>query len=107
MSKTAEFALDNLCRSMGRQEASAQWREMQKAADTRLLQDIVEDSRRGAAATRSVTPKVTISGAGVTVDGGPGSGWTEPRPLRPPEGVEHIDRIAEAFDRRDRAKGLL
>jgi hypothetical protein len=34
----------------------------------------------------------------------PGSGWVAPRSMGPPPGIQHVDRIVEAQDRRDRAE---
>jgi hypothetical protein len=96
MSKTAEYALDNLCRSLGRSEQSEMQRAMQRACDDATLRAIVNDHRTSVFGQSEAPSNVKV-----------GSGWVEPKPLRPPEGVEHCDRIADAFDRRDRAKGLL
>jgi hypothetical protein len=96
MSRTEEFALDQLCRTMGRQEQSEMWRQMQRACSDQDLKAIVNDHRTSVFGQSEAPSNVKV-----------GSGWVEPKPLRPPEGVDHIDRIAAAFDRRDRAKGLL
>jgi hypothetical protein len=96
MSRTEEFALDQLCRSMGQAERNEQWAQMRKACSDADLKAIVNDHRTSVFGQSEAPSNVKV-----------GSGWVEPKPLRPPEGVEHCDRIADAFDRRDRAKGLL
>jgi hypothetical protein len=54
---------------------------MAEACDTATLRGILEDSRRGEAATRGPTPTVTVSSAGRVIDGGNKSGWVDPAPL--------------------------
>jgi hypothetical protein len=45
MSKTAEYALEQMCRSLGRQEQSEQLRRMRQACDDKTMRDIVADNR--------------------------------------------------------------
>jgi hypothetical protein len=72
------------------------------------MRDLVNDFRNYSPTMREAPgSRVTVAGAGKVVGGGDGSGWAPEVPLRPPEGVREIDEIAAAFDRRDRAKGLL
>jgi hypothetical protein len=98
MSRTAEFALEQMCRSLGRQEQSEQLRRMRQACSDQDLRAIVEDSRR------DQTPRPLDKGEQMAQRS---NGWLPERPLRPPEGIREIDEIANAFDKRDRAKGLL
>jgi hypothetical protein len=79
MSKTAEYALDNLCRSMGQAERNEQARAMQRACDTATLKSIVADNRNPVHLPADPTATVTPQGAGRVIDG---SGWAESRPLR-------------------------
>ena len=97
-SKVEEFALNNMTASLGKLERIEQLRKMQAACDTRTLQDIVEDNRRS-----QVPRPLDRAEAAAQMT----NGWIEPRPLAQPPGIDHIDRIAAAFDKRDRAKGLL
>lgn len=71
---------------------------MLKAVPDDLIRQIVADNRRGVAERSS--PVAPAKEAPVQR----GSGWAEPTPLSPPPGVALIDRIAEAFDRRERAE---
>jgi hypothetical protein len=107
MSKTEEYALQRLTASMGRGEQAEMRRSMQQACDTKTMQDIVNDHRTsvfgpGAGPAAKVVPadagKVTTGTDGVKW------GWQEPRPLRPPEGVDALDRIVDHFDRVDKAR---
>jgi hypothetical protein len=109
MSKTAEYALDNLCRSMGRAERNEQLRRMNEACDSKTLADIVADNRTSVflPAPRSAATVVPV-GAGKTASGDDGAahrGWVETKSIddwRPP-GLEHMDRMMDQQDAIDRA----
>jgi hypothetical protein len=104
---TEELALAGLGNALGRAERNEQLRRMNEACDSKTLRDIVNDNRVSVFLPSDPGAKVRVSGAGTVVDGGAKNGWVEPKPLRSPDGVREIDEIAAAFDRRDRAKGLL
>jgi hypothetical protein len=86
---TEETALAGLGSALGQREASDQRWAMRRAADDQLLRDLLEDSRRGAAAERYQMSKVIPVGAGVVQGGNDGvvnrSGWVEPRSLETKE----------------------
>jgi hypothetical protein len=111
MSRTAEYALEAMCRSLARQERSEQLKKMEAACDSKTLAAIVADNRTSVFLPSDPGAKVRVSGAGTVVDGETrprGTGWQEvPRPLAQPPGIREIDEIAKAFDRADRRKGLL
>jgi hypothetical protein len=109
-SRTAEEGLSRLTASLGAQEGADQREAMRAACPDRLIADIVEDSRRGAAATRSETAMVRVASAGTVVDGETqqrrGSGWYEPRSTdgwRAP-GIDIVDQLCDAQDRVDKAE---
>jgi hypothetical protein len=109
MSKTAEIALDNLCRSMGRQEQMDQRRAMERACDTQTLRDIVADNRVSVHLPADPNAKVTPQGAGRVVDGETPqnrSGWADSPRLRQPDGVNYIDAMCDQADAIDRAERL-
>ena len=65
-----------------------------RAVSTKLLRDIVNDSRRGPTAPSS------LAGPSQSAPRRASGGTTEEKP---PPGIEHIDRMCDAQDRRDRA----
>jgi hypothetical protein len=111
MSKTAEFALEQMCRSMGRQEQSEQLRRMREACSDKTMRDIVADNRNSVFLPAPRSPATVVPvGAGKTLTGDDGakhrgSGWTEPPSIdnwRAP-GLEHMDRTMDQQDAIDRA----
>jgi hypothetical protein len=103
MSKTAEFALENMCRSMGQQERAQQQRMMEQACDTKTLQAIVEDNR---ASYPSLTAKVSVVGAGRVVGGDDGArGWAEVPSIDnwKPDGLAIMDAMVDQQDAIDKA----
>jgi hypothetical protein len=92
VSKTEELAMENLMNSMNRR-AQLEWAmQMARVVTTKDIQGIVADNRNPVH-----PPAPTIAPATPSE-----RGWREALPLKQPY-VDHIDRIAEAFDRRDRA----
>jgi hypothetical protein len=81
---TEEFALQNMTRSLGRQEQGEQQRAMARAVPDDVVRSIVADFRSYDPSPGKASPgsTVRVSGAGTVVDGGDKSGWVEPRPLR-------------------------
>jgi hypothetical protein len=72
---------------------------MSAAVPTALIQEIVEDSRRG------LSPSSMLGSQNEPVEDWRRTGFTEPSPLKPPPGVEWCDRLVDAqdeLDRRDR-----
>jgi hypothetical protein len=111
MSKTAEYALEQMCRSLGRQEQSEQLRRMREACSDKTMRDIVADNRNSVFLPAPPSPATVVPvGAGRVIDGGDGaahrgSGWTEPPSIdnwRAP-GLEHMDRMMDQQDAIDRA----
>jgi hypothetical protein len=83
-------------------EAKAQGRhlwelEAERAAPTNLIRDLVADSRRGISQSASMIPDRLRSSEP------PRARSSSETPIAPPLGVDHCDRIAEAFARRDLA----
>jgi len=68
---------------------------MVEAVGTDVIQDLVADSRRRYTAERKPEPEPVR-----------GTGWVEPAPLKPPDGINIIDAMCEAQDRADRADRL-
>jgi hypothetical protein len=67
--------------------------KMYKACSDSLMRDLVNDLRSGPAQPSSIIPDNNRLGAGER-----GSGWQKEIPLRPPEGVELIDRMCRTAD---------
>src|SRR5215469_15317228 len=67
------------------------------AVGDRLIKDIVADARRGISQSASMIPDRQRSSA----EAQQGNGWVEPAPLKPPAGIEHIDRLVAQQDRAD------
>jgi hypothetical protein len=81
-------------------------REMERACSTEDLRDLVHASRRPQGPSIGGIPSSqTLSGVhpggGASVPGG-GTGWREAAPLRPPPGINYVDRLVDEQDRRDR-----
>jgi hypothetical protein len=102
---------------------------MRNVADDALVKSLVNDFRHGIASSGgSMIPgqrpasTVSVVGSGRVQDpvlgpkyrpidpntttDQPGSGWKEPAPLRPPEGLQHIDRMLDEEDRIWRAQRI-
>lgn len=76
---------------------------MLRAADTSTVQSIVWDhvgKNSPLTPASMVTPSTDRAAPG-------GTGFAKERPLRAPEGVDHVDRIAKAFDERERRAAML
>jgi hypothetical protein len=69
--------------------------EMARAVPDRLMRDIVRDSWKGVARSTSVIPQQPVQ---------KGTGWVDAPKLKPPPGVELIDRMCAAEDRQWRAE---
>jgi hypothetical protein len=109
MSKTAEIALNNMCRSMGRQEQMDQRRAMERACDTATMRAIVNDHRVSVHLPADPSAKVSVQGAGRVVDGETPqnrSGWADSPRLRQPDGVNYVDALCDHADAIDRAERL-
>src|SRR5215467_15472663 len=73
---------------------------MTGVVDDRLMQDIVNDQRKGVSQpTGLLDPQPAQPVA-------KGSGWLTPTPLEPPSGVKYVDQIAESFAARDRVEEI-
>jgi hypothetical protein len=95
MSKTAEYALDNLCRSMGQAEQAEMQRKMREACSDKDLRDIVADFR-----TYSPSLPVPKDNTATAVPAGAGRvqtwGWCDPVPLQRRDwaGMSEVERKA-------------
>ena len=84
--------------------------EMMKAVPDRVVRDIVSDARSWSGGPSSIA--ATPPSNKTDEDREPqerGTGWLAERPIRPPEGVEWVDRLVDvqdALDRRERVKQL-
>jgi hypothetical protein len=82
-------------------------RDLAKAVPDRVIREIVSDNR-----SRSGPSSIaaTASNKRTYEDGEPqerGTGWAKEVPIRPPDGVDLIDRLVDAqdaIDRREREK---
>jgi hypothetical protein len=104
---------------MGQWDSGDDWlRRSLRACDDDLMRSIVEDNRNRATSGGSHIPnKVSVVGAGKTVDGDVGpkyrayqqptddnedrSGWVDPPQLKPPPGIDLIDQMVAAQDEQD------
>jgi len=73
---------------------------MTDVVDDRLMQDIVNDSRRGVSQPSGLLDPQPAQPVAK------GSGWLKPTPLEPPSGVKYVDQIAESFAARDRMEEI-
>jgi hypothetical protein len=84
-------------------EANAQGRqewelEAERAAPTSLIRDIVSDAYRGISQSASlIPPRQRSENRPRPASGGPAG------EVKPPPGIEHIDRLCDEADRRARA----
>jgi hypothetical protein len=76
---------------------------MMKAANTDLVQSIVHDHVGRADVSRPSSMASTPDRAAPER----GTGWAREIALRPPEGVEHIDRMVEAQTAKERMQSVL
>jgi hypothetical protein len=65
-----------------------------EAVPTGVIDDLVADSRRSWFV--SAPPAEPVRG----------TGWSEPAPLKPPDGINYIDAMCEAQDRQDKLDRL-
>jgi hypothetical protein len=74
-------------------------RAMLEATPDRLMADIVNDQRRG------VTPPSSMAAApNARAEPRKGTGWVDSAPLKPPPGVDILDRMMDAQDAKDRSE---
>jgi hypothetical protein len=110
MSKTAEYALDNLCRSLGQAERNEQLRRMNEACDSKTLADIVNDNRNSVFLPAPPSPATVVPvGAGKTIGGDDGAahrGWVETKSIDQwrPDGLAIMDALVDQQDAIDKAK---
>jgi hypothetical protein len=72
-------------------------RAMNAAAPADVVSDLVSHGTvPGPSGAGKVSGQVKVS------SGGSGTGWVNPRPIGPPPGVAHCDRMMDAADARDR-----
>jgi hypothetical protein len=76
---------------------------MLKVAPTDVVQDIVRDHIGRADVTQPSSMAATPDRAAPAK----GTGWLPERPIRPPEGIEHIDRLVEAATAKERMQNIL
>jgi hypothetical protein len=74
--------------------------DMAKAVPDRVVRDIVSDARSLGGKPSSIAASNKTNEKGEPQERG--TGWAKEQPLRPPEGVEWIDRLVDAQDERDR-----
>src|SRR6516162_11714613 len=87
---------------MGQFDSGDDWlRRSLKACPNDLMRQIVEDNRGGPPTYSS--PIATPRAKGQQSEE-QGNGWREATPLRPPEGLQHIDAMCDEEDRRFRAQ---
>jgi hypothetical protein len=86
-----------------RLRANPTQRAMLEAVPDRLMRDIVNDQRRGVSEPSSMA---TAPGARAPEPRG-GTGWIDAQPLKPPPGVDILDRMMDAEDAKDRAAQIV
>jgi hypothetical protein len=94
--------LVNALRSPGRWDSGDDWlRRSQEACPDDLMRQIVEDNRRGGdihgRASAGPPPKAQQEPPRSN------NGWVDPPKIRPPEGIEHVDRLVDMQDKLDAA----
>jgi hypothetical protein len=77
---------------------------MLRVADTSVVQDIVWDH---VGRPSPLTPASMAASPRDRAAPEHGTGWQKERPLRAPDGIEHVDAIADAFSERERRKAIL
>ena len=81
-------------------------RRSRRVVDDQLMRDIVGDARRGDIHGRaSVIPPAKAKGQQSEEPQKPYThGWVEPPKIKPPEGIEHVDRLVDMQDKLDAAQ---
>jgi hypothetical protein len=93
VSKTEEQAMENMINSMNRQRQLEWALEMSRVVTTRDIQGIVADHRT------PVSPGIPNTAPAYPSQ----NGWVDAKPISPPPGIDLIDGLCDAADRRDRA----
>jgi hypothetical protein len=80
-------------------------RRSRRVVDDQLMKDIVGDSQRGDIHGRaSVIPPPKAKAQQSEEPQKPYThGWVEPPKIKPPEGIEHVDRLVDMQDKLDAA----
>jgi hypothetical protein len=99
----SEAEADEIRREAARHGLTVTKYLMMKAAPTDVVQSIVWDHVGKADVTRPSSMASTPSSRPVEH----GSGWAPERPIRPPEGIEHIDRMIEAQTAKERLQAVV
>jgi len=89
-SATARIAVD------GMSMPKATMREMVNATPENVMQGLRADALKSNPVTGGAAPAPQAQRRG--------SGWIDERPLEPPTGIAHVDRLVDAQDRIDRAE---
>jgi len=72
-----------------------------KAVGDRLVANLVSDFRRPISQSTSMIPPRSAEPPSPK-----GSGWIDSAPVKPPSGVDYVDRLCEAQSRADRAAAV-
>jgi hypothetical protein len=102
MSRTAEYALERMTASMGRQEQAEMQKSYRQACDDATMRAIVADNRNSVHLPANPAAKVVPADAGRVTTGTDGSGWAESRPLRASGGDGWAYMTPEERAERDR-----
>ena len=78
MSRTAEYALERMTASMGRQEQAEMQKSYRQACDDATMRAIVADNRNSVHLPANPAAKVVPADAGRVTTGTDGSGWVAP-----------------------------
>jgi hypothetical protein len=80
-------------------------RRSRRVVDDQLMRDIVGDARRGDIHGRaSMIPQPKATSQRSEEPQKPYThGWVEPPKIKPPEGIEHVDRLVDMQDKIDAA----
>jgi hypothetical protein len=97
MSTAADELLEQLCKRLG--ISTTQYKMMQAVPDS-LMRDICNDFRGGQPQSASMLPDQRSKPVEK------GTGWVDPRPLGPPDGIKQIDAMCEAEAQREKAEKL-
>ena len=95
---------------MGQYDSGDDWlRRSLKACPNDVMRDIVGDARRGDIHGRaSIIPQPKAPAKGQQQSEEPQKpythGWVEPPKIKPPEGIEHVDRLVDMQDKLDAAQ---
>jgi hypothetical protein len=82
-------------------------KDMERAAPTNLMRDIAMRDNRAPTGPSSAgiiptSQELSRISAGAGLAGSNTTGWCKPTPLGPQPGINHVDRLVDAQDRRDR-----